>query len=61
MTTELKNIFLKLFKLPVEEQNAIADLLKKELTFVKTNKKLAVLASEAIEEHKQGKTKRLTL
>lgn len=65
MTTALKNIFLKLSKMPAAEQNAIAALLKEELawekSFSSSQKELSSLAAEAMEEYKKGETHPLKL
>jgi hypothetical protein len=65
MTTALKNIFTKLGKMPVAEQNAIAALLKEELawadSFSKSQEQLSDLAAEALVEYKKGKTQPLKL
>lgn len=65
MTTALKNIFSKLSKMPVAEQNAIAALLKEELawekSFSSSQKELSNLAAEAMVEYKKGKAQTLKL
>jgi hypothetical protein len=65
MTTALKNIFIKLSKMPTAEQNAIAALLKEELawekSFSRSQEQLSNLAAEALEEYKKGKTQPLKL
>ena len=61
MTIALKKVFTQISRMPANEQEAIAGLLEKELSwqksFSKTQKQLESLASEAIEEFKKGKTK----
>ena len=65
MTTALKKIISKIDKMPLSEQNAIAELLNEELAWKKSfdnsQDELMVLASEAIGEYKKGKTKPLNL
>ena len=61
MTTSLKNVFSKINRMPVREQNAIAELLIQELewdkSFSKSQQQLSWLASEALEEFRKGKVK----
>ncbi|CAN5852679.1 hypothetical protein BH11BAC7_BH11BAC7_23310 [soil metagenome] len=63
MTTALKNIFSKLGKMPVAEQNAIAALLKEELTweksFASAQDELTNLAAEALVEYTKVKPSHL--
>lgn len=65
MTVALKKVFDKLNKMPVAEQNAIANLLNEELkwksSFEASQDKLLSLAAEALTEYKKGKTKPLNL
>ena len=60
MTILLKNIISKIDTLPVAEQDAIAELLSKELAWKNSlknsQKELGMLASEALAEYKKGKT-----
>ena len=61
MTHTLKNIFSKLNKLPLSEQNAIAYLLSEELSweksFLNSQNELLRLSSQAVIEYRNGKTK----
>lgn len=67
MTKLLKKAFEEASKLPELEQNALAKQLLNELTtenkwekaFASSEDILSRLADEAIEEHKQGRTKPL--
>jgi hypothetical protein len=65
MTIALKKVFSKLSKMPAAQQNAIASLLNEELewqkSFDSSQSGLSMLASEAVEEYKKGKTKALNL
>ena len=69
MTKLLEKAFEEASKLPELEQNALAKQLLNELTAEKKWEKafagsediLSRLADEAIEEHKQGKTKPLDI
>lgn len=65
MTTALKNIFSKINNLPAKEQNAIAHLLGEELvwqrSYSKSQKELVLLAAEAMEEYRKGKTRPMNL
>ena len=65
MTTSLRTVVSKIGKLPSVEQNAIAELLQKELKwnklFLNSQEELSLLAQEAIVEYKKGKTKPLDL
>ncbi len=69
MTKLLEKAFEEASKLSELEQNALAKLLLNELTaekkwekaFVSSEDILSRLADEAIEEHKQGKTKPLDI
>jgi len=69
MTELLEKAFEEASKLPELEQNALAKLLLNELTaekkwekaFANSEDVLRGLADEAIEEHKQGKTKPLDI
>ena len=65
MTRLLEKAFEEASKLPEEEQNALAEMLLNDLAseqrwteaFAKSQDKLALLAKEALNEFKQGKTK----
>lgn len=65
MTRLLEKAFEEASKLPDEEQDALAEMLLNDLTseqrwteaFAKSQDKLALLAKEALNEFKQGKTK----
>ena len=65
MTLLLKKAFAKAQKLPNDEQDRIASLLLAEMesekkwtaAFEKSQKELSLLAREALEEYKSGKTK----
>ena len=67
MTQLLKQAFAKASKLPPVEQNVIARRMIDEITsekkwdesFAESESSLSTLASEALKEHRQGKTKRL--
>lgn len=67
MTKLLKEAFQKASKLPDTEQNALAKWLMEELeaerkwdqAFAESEDVLGQLANEALEAHKQGKTKPL--
>jgi len=65
MTASLKKVISRLSNLNSREQNAIADLLAKELnwekSFQQSQSELSILAAEAIEEYKAGKTRPLKL
>ncbi len=65
MTTALKKVSSKINSLPVKEQNAIAGLLSEELawqkSYAKSQKGLSLLAAEALEEYRNGKTKPMDL
>ena len=69
MTKLLKKAFEEASKLPELEQNALAKQLLNELTtenkwekaFASSEDMLSRLADEAIEEHKQGRTKPLDI
>ena len=61
MIAELKEVLKKVEQLNNNEQKSIAKLINEELewdnTLNKTQDKLSMLAKEAIEEYKSGKTK----
>ena len=65
MTRLLEKAFEEASKLPEEEQDALAEMLLNDLAseerwteaFAKSQDKLALLAKEALNEFKQGKTK----
>ena len=67
MTHLLKEAFTKASKLPQTEQNALARWMLDELlsekkweqAFAGSETSPSLLASEALKEHRQGKTKRL--
>jgi len=67
MTKLLANAVKKVAKLPTARQDAMAEILLKELQsdmewdarFAKTQSLLGRLAAEAVEEHRAGKTRRL--
>ena len=69
MTKLLKEAFQKASKLPDTEQNALAKWLMEELeaerkwdqAFAESEDVLGQLADEALEAHKQGKTKPLNI
>lgn len=65
MTVALKKVFTRLGRLSDREQNAIAEILSKELTWSKSfresQSQLSSLAAEAITEFKSGKTQPLNL
>lgn len=62
MIAELKEVFQKVEQLDNNEQKSMAKLINDELewdnTLNNTQDKLAILAKEAIEEYKSGKTKK---
>ena len=65
MTRLLEKAFEEASKLPEEEQDALAEMLLNDLAseerwteaFAKSQDKLTLLAKEALNEFKQGKTK----
>ena len=61
MIAELKEVLQKVGQLNNDEQKSIARLINEELewdnTLNKTQGKLSILAKEAVEEYKSGKTK----
>ena len=67
MTTLLEEVFAKVARLPEEEQNAIARWLMEELAsehkweglLEASQNALAVLADQALAEHRQGRTSQL--
>ena len=67
MTELLEQAFAQASKLPPQEQDVIADWLLKELesenrwdaSFAKSQDALSKLGSEALAEHRQGKTQEL--
>lgn len=67
MTRLLKKAFEAASKLPEEEQNALAALILEEVdaenrwdeSFSQSEEKLASLASEALEDHRRGRTRPL--
>lgn len=65
MTVALKKVFTRLNRLSYKEQNAIANILARELSwnksFRESETQLSSLAAEAIEEFKSKKTKPLNL
>ena len=65
MTASLKAIFAKIDRMTTSEQNAIADLLSQEIawqkSFYKSQKQLLLLAEEATEEYRKGKTQSMNL
>ena len=65
MTVALKKVFTRISRMSEKEQNAIAEILSKELSwnksFRKSQSQLSSLAAEAIAEFKSGKTQRLNL
>ena len=69
MTTLLEKAFEKASQLPDVEQNALAKQLLEDLEtekqwdkkFAESEDILDILADEALEEHKQGKTRTLNL
>ena len=65
MTIALKKVFSDISKLPISQQNAIAELLIEELawkeSFENSQNELEMLAKEASVEYKSGKTKPLNL
>ncbi len=69
MTKLLENAFAEISKLPAVEQNKIAKWLLDELAsekrwekaFAESEDVLSQLADEALEEHRQGKTKPLDI
>ena len=69
MTDLLEQAFAKASKLPPQEQDVIADWLLKELesenrwdgSFAESQDALSKLGSEALAEHRQGKTRELDL
>ena len=69
MTHLLKQVFAKVAELPAVEQNVIARWMLEELAsekrwekfFAGSENPLSDLAHEALQEHKQGKTKSLKL
>lgn len=67
MTTSLQKAFAEAAKLPESEQEVLASRLLAELaaeddfdrTIARTSNKLAVLAREALAEHRSGETEAL--
>lgn len=61
MVTELKQVIQKIEQLNNDEQISLAKMIGEELewenTLANTQDKLSLLAKEAIEEYKSGKTK----
>ncbi len=61
MVTELREVISTIEQLKDEEQRQIAKMLQDELgwdiTFQNTQEKLSMLAQEALDEYKTGKTK----
>ncbi len=60
MVTELKELILTIEQLRDEDQRQIAKMLRDELswdtTFQDTQEKLSMLAQEALNEYRKGKT-----
>jgi len=69
MTQLLKKVFDEISELPEEEQDAIAVFIRAEMeserrwnqAFAKSQDTLALLAEEALAEHRAGKTRPLSL
>lgn len=65
MISELKKAIEKAEKLSEDKQRIIADLIINEIgwddSFKQSQDKLSILAEEALEEYKKGKTKPLDL
>jgi hypothetical protein len=65
MTVAFKKLIARISKLASHEQDAIASLLEKELSwnkkFSKSQKQLTSLADEALAEFKKGKTQSLKI
>ena len=65
MTVALKKVFTRISRMSDKEQNAIAEILSKELSWSKSfresQSQLSSLAKEAIAEFKSGKTQPLNL
>jgi hypothetical protein len=67
MTSLLEDVFDEVSKLPPEEQDALANWLREELSagrewserFDRSHEALAKLAEEAREEHRRGETRDL--
>ena len=67
VTKTLERAFAKASRLPVKDQNAVARWLLAELesearwnrAFRRSAARLAELADEALEDHRQGRTRRL--
>ena len=65
MTVAPKKVFTRLGRLSDKEQNAISEILSREMTWSKSfresQSQLSSLAAEAITEFKSGKTQPLNL
>ncbi len=67
MTQLLEKVLCEVYKLPPEQQDAIATIILEELederrwdkAFAESQEILSKMASEALEEHRRGKTQDL--
>ena len=67
MKTRLEQVFTEISKLPLKQQDALADWMLAELhsekwwdkLFAGSQEKLSELASEALTEHRKGQTQEL--